>query len=146
MIKCRIIENQFWVQCQNEKLFELFEQLSDNQSGIQTKSSVLGISCVEKDPTDRAFHYMIAIEKPEKRSEELEIYYVPASRWAVFACVGKIPEAITKSEIYAFTEWLPSSEYEHAKAPEMEVYFPENDGSSDESYCEFWLPISQKSR
>jgi AraC family transcriptional regulator len=167
MIKCRIIEKpafevvgkktwisgqdnnlfgQFWVQCQNEKLFELFEQLSDNQSGIQTKSSVLGISCVEKDPTDRAFHYMIAIEKPEKRSEELEIYYVPASRWAVFACVGKIPEAITKSEIYAFTEWLPSSEYEHAKAPEMEVYFPENDGSSDESYCEFWLPISQKSR
>jgi AraC family transcriptional regulator len=167
MIKCRIIEKpafevvgkktwisgqdnnlfgQFWVQCQNEKLFELFEQLSDNQSGIQTKSSVLGISCVEKDPTDRAFHYMIAIEKPEKRSEELEIYYVPASRWAIFACVGKIPEAITKSEIYAFTEWLPSSEYEHAKAPEMEVYFPENDGSSDESYCEFWLPISQKSR
>jgi AraC family transcriptional regulator len=138
--------SQFWAQCQKERLFELFEQLSRNQPGPQTKSSVLGISCVEKDPTDRAFHYMIAIEKQEKRSEELEIYHVPASRWAVFACVGKIPEAIVKSEIHAFTEWLPSSEYEHAKVPEMEVYFPGNDGRSDESYCEFWLPITQKSR
>lgn len=167
MIKCRIIEKpafevigkktwisgqdnnlfgQFWVQCQKARWFELFEQLSDNQPGLQTKSSVLGISCVEKDPTDRAFHYMIAIEKPEKCSEELETYHIPTSRWAVFACVGKIPEAIVKSEIHAFTEWLPSSEYEHAKAPEMEVYFPGNDGSSDDSYCEFWLPITQKSR
>jgi AraC family transcriptional regulator len=64
--------------------------------------------------------------------------------WAVFECVGKIPEAIVKSEIYAFTEWLPASEYEHSYAPEMEVYFPGNDSTSEESYCEFWLPISRK--
>jgi AraC family transcriptional regulator len=62
MIKCHIIErpafevigkktwisgqdnnlfDQFWVQCQKERLFELFEQLSDNQPGLPTKSSVL---------------------------------------------------------------------------------------------------------
>jgi AraC family transcriptional regulator len=102
---------------------------------------MLGISCVEKDPSNRAFYYMIAIEEPEKHSEELESYHVPASEWAVFECVGKVPEAIVKSEIYAFKEWLPSSGYKHAKAPEMEVYFPENDGMSGNSYCEFWLPI-----
>ena len=138
--------SQFWVQCQKERLFELFERLSDNQPGIQTNSSVLGISCVEKDPANRAFHYMIAIEKPEKFSGELEVYHVSASQWAVFECVGKVPEAIVKSEIYAFADWLPSSEYEHAKAPEMEVYFPGNDGNSEDSYCEFWLPVTQKSR
>ncbi len=137
---------QFWVQCQQEKLFEQFEHLSHNQSGLQTGSSLLGISCVESDPTNRAFYYMIAIEKPEKVSEELEIYHVPASEWAVFECVGKVPDAIVKSEIYAFTEWLTSSEYEHAKAPEMEVYFPGNDGRTDDSYCEFWLPITERSK
>ncbi len=136
---------QFWVQCQQEKLFDIFEQLRDMQLGPQTKSSLLGISCVEKDPTQRAFYYMIAIEKPEKHSADLEIYHVPASQWAVFECIGKVPEAIVQSEIYAFTEWLPSSEYEHAKAPEIEVYFPWNDGASEDSYCEFWLPITKKS-
>lgn len=137
---------QFWVQCQKEKLFERLEQLRDHQPGQQTGSSLLGISRVEKDPTDRAFYYMIAIEKPAQDSEELEVYHVPASRWAVFECVGKIPEAIVKSEIYAFTEWLPASEYAHAKAPEMEVYFPGSDGISEDSYCEFWLPITEKAR
>jgi AraC family transcriptional regulator len=137
---------RFWIQCQRDKLFEKFEHLSGSQPGLQTKSSRLGISCVENDPTNRAFFYMIAVEKPERHSEELETYRVPASHWAVFECIGKVPEAIVKSEIYAFTEWLPLSEYEHAKAPEMEVYFPGNDGGSESSYCEFWLPITQKSR
>jgi AraC family transcriptional regulator len=137
---------QFWAQCQEEGLFEIFEQLRDNRPGPQTGSSLLGISCVEKDPADRAFYYVIAIEKTEKFPGGLEIYHIPASRWAVFECVGKVPDAIVKSEIYAFTEWLPSSQYEHAKAPEMEVYFPGNDGSSNDSYCEFWLPIVEKSR
>jgi AraC family transcriptional regulator len=136
---------QFWVKCQEEQLFERLEKLSNNQPGRQTGSSVLGISCVEKDPTNRAFYYMIAIENPDTHSQEMELYHVPASRWAIFECIGKIPEAIVKSEIYAFTEWLPSSANEHAKAPEMEVYFPGNDGMSEDSYCEFWLPITEKS-
>ena len=69
---------------------------------------------------------------------------MPSSRWAVFECVGPVPEAIVKSEIYAFIEWLPSSAYAHAKAPEMEVYFAGDDGSRADSCCEFWLPIIEK--
>jgi AraC family transcriptional regulator len=138
--------SQFWVQCRADKLFERLEQLSHNQPGPQTGSSLLGISCVENDPTNRAFYYMIAIEKPTTPLEELEMHRVPTSRWAVFECAGKVPEAIVKSEMYACMEWLPSSPYEHAKAPEMEVYFPGNDGNSEDSYCEFWLPITEKSR
>jgi AraC family transcriptional regulator len=135
---------QFWVRCQEEKLFEQFEQLSNHRPGQKTGSSVLGISCVEKDPANRAFYYMIAIENQDTQSQDLELYHVPASRWAIFECIGKIPEAIVNSEIIAFTEWLPSSAYEHAKAPEMEVYFQGSDGMSEDSYCEFWLPITEK--
>ena len=142
---------QFWVQCEQERLFERFEQLSGNRPGQQTGSSMLGISRVEADPTNRAFYYMIAIEAPAtgapvSGAEDLERYCVPASRWAVFECVGKLPEAIVKSEMFAFMEWLPLSEYAHARAPEMEVYFPGNDGASEESYCEFWLPIVERSQ
>ena len=138
---------QFWVQCREAGLFEMFSKISGDQPGAQTGSSVLGVSCVEKDPSNRGFYYLVGVEKPETLSDEtldgseLDTYHVPASLWAVFACVGKVPEAIVKSEIYAFTEWLPSSGYEHAKSPEMEVYFPGNDGISEDSYCEFWLPV-----
>jgi len=56
---------------------------------------------------------------------------------AVFECLGKVPEAIIQSEIYAFTEWLPSSGYEGAKAPEMEVFISGNDGKNGDNYCGF---------
>jgi AraC family transcriptional regulator len=135
---------QFWVQCQKEGLFETFTRLGSNRPGLQTKSSLLGISCVENDPANRAFYYLIAIEKPGEPAEGLETYHVPASQWAIFECIGKVPEAIVKSEMYAFMEWLPFSGYQHAKAPEMEVYFPGNNGASEDSYCEFWLPIIKK--
>lgn len=137
---------RFWVDCQKLGLFELFEQLRGNQPGMRTKSSLLGISCVEQDPTNRAFYYMIAIEKPEKESKALELYHIPESLWAVFECVGPVPASIVQAEIYAFTEWLPGSGYEHAKAPEMEVYFGGNDGASENNYCEFWLPITSSTR
>ena len=134
--------SQFWVQCREQGLFEIFTEISNLQPGVQTSGSTLGVSRVEKDPTNREFYYMIAIENPQDtKVTDLEVYQVPASQWAVFECWGKVPESIVKSEIYAFTKWLPSSEYEHAKAPEMEVYFAGTDGNSDQSYCEFWLPI-----
>lgn len=88
---------------------------------------------------------MIAIEKPEQDTDPvLESYLVPASTWAVFECRGKIPDSIVASEMYAFTQWLPGSEFVHAHAPEMEVYL---EGSNDENYySEFWLPITRKSK
>ena len=55
-----------------------------------------------------------------------------------------MPEAIVEAEIYAFTQWLPTSGFVHANAPEMEVYPPGSRGDSDDNYCEFWLPIAEK--
>ena len=135
----------FWLRCREQGLFKKFEGITNLQPGAQTSGSTLGISRVEKDPSIREFFYMIAVEKPEKyKTNDLEVYQVPASLWAVFECWGKVPESIVKSEIYAFTEWLPSSGYEHAKAPEMEVYFPGTDGTTEQCYCEFWLPVNFK--
>ncbi len=137
---------RFWEQCRQEGLLDGLAQISAGQPGAQTKSSLLGVSCVEQDPAKREFYYLIGIEKPEDYAGELEVQHVPAAQWAVFACVGKVPEAIVESEMFAFMEWLPASGYEHAPAPEMEVYFPGNDGVSADSYCEFWLPVQPAGR
>jgi AraC family transcriptional regulator len=135
----------FWQQCQADGLFEMLKQVNALKPGPQTRGVTLGVSRVEKDPTNREFYYMIASEKPEGCiSTQLETYTVPATHWAVFECRGKVPESIVQAEMFAFMEWLPGSEYVHANAPEMEVYPPESNGQSDDNYCEFWLPIRPK--
>ena len=102
----------FWEQCRADGLFGIFEQISRFQPGAQTNGVTLGISQVEKDPADRAFYYMIAIEKPAGcPNTGLESYQVPADTWAVFECRGKVPDAIVEAEIFAFTQWLPASEF-----------------------------------
>lgn len=135
--------DRVWELCRAENVLSIFESLTGWQRGPQTNGETLGISRVEADPTDRKFYYMVAVEVPAGVTHpDLEAYQVPASQWAVFECHGKIPEAIVEAEMFAFMEWLPTSGYVHAPAPEMEVYYPGE--SSPEYYCEFWLPIVQK--
>jgi AraC family transcriptional regulator len=132
---------QFWEKCRAEGLLEQLEKLGGLRTGPQTGAVTLGVSCVAENPANRAFYYLIGIEKsPEMPECELESIPVPASSWAVFECRGKIPEALVASEIYAFSQWLPQSGYRHAHAPEMEVYPPQPAGG--DPYCEFWLPIT----
>ncbi|MGC9347191.1 MAG: GyrI-like domain-containing protein [Anaerolineae bacterium] len=138
---------RFWEACKNSDLFDRFRELADFAPGPQTGGATLGVSRVEADPARREFYFMVVVEVPENaETGDLERYRVPAGRWAVFECHGPIPEALVASEIYAFTEWLPTSGYIHAAAPEMEVYPPTTEGAPEgESYCEFWLPITAMS-
>jgi AraC family transcriptional regulator len=128
---------RFWAQCREDGLFEVLGKISSLQAGPQTNGAMLGISCVENDPSRRDFYYMIAVELPsDGAGHGLEPYRVPASRWAIFECRGEVPNSIVSAEMYAFLQWLPSSGFEHANAPEMEVYPPDSS-----TYCELWLPI-----
>ena len=47
----------------------------------------------------------------------------------------------------AVSEWLPSSGYQLANAPEVTVahwfYEPDNDAVNDSRYVELWLPIKK---
>lgn len=133
-----------WETCKAEGVFTIFETITGWQPGPQTNGQTLGISRVEADPTNRDFYYMVAVEVPLGVTHpDLEHYQVPASQWAVFECHGKVPEAIVEAEMFAFMEWLPKSDYAHALAPEMEVYYP-GEGADKDYYCEFWLPIAPK--
>lgn len=42
-----------------------------------------------------------------------------------------------------FQEWLPATGYEHAEAPELEVY-PGGDTRADDYRCEVWIPVVKK--
>lgn len=133
---------RFWDQCRAEDLFTRLQALTGFHPGAQTGASTLGVSCVDANPDKRDFDYLIGVEVPEGADVDgLEVHQVPAARWAVFTCRGRVPDSIVQAEIFAFSRWLPASGLVHAFAPEMEVYFEgEND---DETICEFWLPVMQ---
>lgn len=70
--------------------------------------------------------------------EDMEEYTVPSGTWAVFPCRGPMPQAMQDLQRRIISEWLPSSGYEYAEAPDIEVY------SADNLHNEVWLPIVPK--
>lgn len=42
-----------------------------------------------------------------------------------------------------YQEWIPATGYEHAEAPELEVY-PEGNTLSEDYRCEVWIPVVKK--
>lgn len=90
------------------------------------------------------FDYYIAAATDQETPDGMAEYIVPACTWAIFECVGAMPTAIQELQKRIITEWLPTSGYEYANAPDIEVYF-EGDQQADNYRCEVWLPITKKS-
>ncbi len=101
---------------------------------------VLGVStCMN----GKDFDYYIAVATQSETPEAFVDYVVPECTWAIFECVGPMPAAIQTLQKRIVTEWLPSSGYEYANAPDIEVYFEGNQQAEDYK-CEVWLPIVKK--
>lgn len=82
---------------------------------------VLGVSVCNKE---EIWRYYIAVSSSEE-SEGLEEYIVPAAIWAIFPGEGT-NRSIQELERRIVTEWLPTSGYEYADAPDIEVYISQD--------------------
>ena len=131
---------RFWDECKNNGILDELSQVSGGRPGPQTGSMFLGLSAVDKDPSNRAFDFYAAVEGSAEAAESrFEHYPVPAATWAVFRTSGAMPDALIEAEMYAFRDWLPDSGYIHANAPELEVYPPSQLAGG--TLVEFWLPV-----
>lgn len=72
-----------------------------------------------------------------------ESYHVPECTWAIFECIGAMPAAIQNLQKRIISEWLPTSGYEYADAPDIEAY-EDGDQAAEDYRCEVWLPIVKK--
>lgn len=138
---CENGENQrqiprFWAECHQDGTVE---KLSTNGSG----GTLLGI-IMEMQPDQEAFTYMIASAgaMPEQ-AEGLTARTIPAATWVVFTAVGPVPEALQNVFCRVFQEWFPSTGYEVAPGPELEVYLP-GDLRAEDYRCEVWIPIVKR--
>ncbi len=97
---------------------------------------LLGVSaCNDQEQ----WKYFIAVSST-KKDDAFEEYIVPAATWAVFPGSGT-NQSVQELEQRIVTEWLPTSGYEYANAPDIEVYL--NPDPQNAQY-EVWIPVIPK--
>jgi len=83
--------------------------------------------------------YFIAVSST-KETDVFEEYIVPAATWAIFPGSGT-NTSVQELEQRIVAEWLPTSGYEYANAPDIEVYL--NPDPQNAQY-EVWIPVVRK--
>jgi AraC family transcriptional regulator len=117
--------------------------LSEKLCKFAGSMGMLGV-CMDFDLGNEEFTYVIGVEKPKAEvPEEFIEKEIPAATWAIFESVGPMPGAIQAVWARIFSEWFPSTGYEHAGGPELEVY-PMGDTNDNSYKCEVWIPIIKK--
>ena len=135
---------KFWDRCLSEGKVRALEPLGGS-------FGMLGL-CADFDGKMEGFTYAIGVEAIPgiKAPEGTQKVKVPAATYAVFSCVGAMPDAIQNGWRTIMGEWFPKSDYEQANPVNFELYpaFPDGDERGDPTspkcYTEIWIPIKQK--
>jgi AraC family transcriptional regulator len=83
-----------------------------------------------------------ALKKSDSETSDFRVAQIPKTTWAVFRSqkadyMGtEIPELFRRT----YSEWLPSSGYDKAIGPDMEIYYTDADGKFFE---EVWIPVKK---
>ncbi|MBU5484433.1 GyrI-like domain-containing protein [Clostridium sp. MSJ-11] len=118
---------------QNGVINDIVSLMDENSKGI------LGVSAC-MDALDN-WEYYIATETNKEVPKGMYEYIIPAGTWAVFPGEGAMPTAIQEIERRIITEWLPTSGYEYADAPDIELYL--NPDPTNAKF-EVWIPVRKK--
>ncbi len=133
-----------------EKNFSIVPQMWDKAAtdgtlpklGAMMNHEPMGLLGVSACNDDEEWKYFIAVSSTNAIDETLEEYLIPASTWAIFTGTGT-GKSIQELEQRIVTEWLPTSGYEYANAPDIEVYL--NPDPNNTQY-EVWIPVTKKNK
>ena len=92
---------------------------------------------------DNTTDYYIGTITTSDCPPDLVALEVPAETWAIFEIIGALPTAMAEIWGRIFSEWFPTTGYEHSKAPEIEWYSA-GDMSSETYKSEIWIPVLKK--
>ena len=98
---------------------------------------ILGISTCNNAED---WNYYIAVASALEKPENMQEYEVPACTWAIFSGEGA-PQSIQELEMSIVRDWLPTSGYEYANAPDIEVYL---NSDPEQMMYEVWIPVVRK--
>lgn len=96
--------------------------------------------CIFSDGDD--FEYMIGHEVNSRNyvPEDMEIYRLESSFYAIFRTLGPITESVQKTWDYIYSVWLIESEYKHAGIHDIEYYY----FNQGELTADLYVPLVSK--
>ncbi len=135
---------QFWDRCMSEGKVKALEP----QMG---SFGLLGL-CADFGPDMEKFTYVIGVEASPgmKAPEGTQRVSVPGAQYAVFECIGAMPDGIQNGWKEIMGNWFPKADWEQAAPVNFELYpsFPEGDERGDPTspkcYTEIWIPVRPK--
>lgn len=134
---------KFWGACQTDGTIPaICKYIPENNMFDQC---IIGVSFgAEPTSPNNDFPYGIGAHYNGKEITEdyLTVETIPAHTYAVFQCVGKMPEAFQKVYKYICTEFFPTSEYQPCGI-EIESY-PSADIQHADYTCEIWIAVEKK--
>lgn len=123
---------QMWGRAHAEGIIPvLLQNMDKNMPGI------MGVSTCNNG---EEWKYYIAVSSTIDTPEGMDEYMIPAFTWAAFSGEGS-GISIQDLERKIVTDWLPTSGYEYADGPDIEVYL--NDDPVNMKY-EVWIPVVKK--
>lgn len=130
----------FWTECHRDGSYERIFEAANAKPSAGEPCTVRAV-CGYEASDGRTFPYMLCALKNEKsRTEGITVLQIPKATWAVFRSdvSEQIGTAIPVLFSRAYSEWLPSSGYDRAPGPDMELYYSTPDGRYFE---EVWIPV-----
>ncbi len=137
---------EFWQECFKNGSVDALEDASgiiitDEYEG---PFPVHAIMC-HRDTGKDTFPYLIGcllLEGSHPGSHD--VVEIPALEWAIFTTVPYTMEGTTAAvqDLWKriYTEWFPTSGYESAEGPQLELYCK---GKGTQEYCEIWIPVKK---
>jgi len=86
---------------------------------------------------------VIGIEVGKEGTADFEVIEIPKATYAVFECVGAMPDAIVNLWNRILREFFPQCEYKHAGTPDLEFNLDEDVDNSD-CRSEVWVPVIKR--
>lgn len=123
---------QMWQKAAQDGTIEKLAAMMNGQP-----MGVLGVSACNDEEVWR--YYIAVSSNTDIDQTGFEEYMVPACTWAIFTGAGT-GISIQELEQRIVTEWLPTSGYEYADAPDIEVYL--NPDPANTQY-EVWIPVKK---
>lgn len=98
-----------------------------------------------KDARDGEFPYAIGAHYngAPVTDEGLTVEQIPPHTYAVFPCVGPMPEAFRQLYQRIYSEFFPTSEYQPCGGTDFEAY-PSADVTDPDYTCEIWIAVEKK--
>ncbi|MBQ4435262.1 MAG: AraC family transcriptional regulator [Clostridia bacterium] len=130
----------FHAETSEKEIPKFWDEYYENEAYRKTPG-YLGVCAQQKTDSDE-FRYGIGCKASDVNGvpEGFEIIHIPAYTWAVFTCVGPMPDAIQAMWERIYKEWLPVSDYELIPDYDIENYLPGNPSSKD-YVSEICIPI-----